>query len=214
MKNKREFPNGLYCITAEELSAGRKNSEVVSAMLSCGVRVIQYREKEKCGLDKYREALALRDMAARKNAIFIVNDDIDIACAIEADGVHIGQSDMPPEAVRKLVGEKMIIGLSTHSPEHLTIAMRHDIDYIGAGPVFATSTKKDVCAPVGFDYIDHVVKFSSLPFVAIGGIKENNVASVCERGAKSIAIVSDITGAKDICAKIEAIMSIMSKYEN
>lgn len=200
---------GLYGLTAEKFSLGRTNADVVRAMLDAGIRIIQYREKtKKMGL-KYEECLQLRAMTHEAGAAFIVNDDIDLALLVGADGVHVGQEDLPVEAVRSLVGEDMAIGLSTHSPEQARAAVARGADYIGVGPIFATQTKEDVCAPVGFEYLDFVVRDVDLPFVAIGGIKEHNLGDVAACGARCMALVTEITAAEDIRSKIAALMRVL-----
>ena len=124
-------------------------------------------------------------MTRQAGATFIVNDHVDLALLTEADGVHIGQEDLPPAAVRKLLGPGKIIGLSTHGPGQARAAQTSGlVDYIGVGPIFATKTKKDVCDPVGFEYLDYVVEHIPMPFVAIGGIKAHNIADVRKRGAR------------------------------
>jgi len=128
---------------------------------------------------------------------------------VGADGVHVGQEDYPIQNVRNLVGEDMVIGLSTHSPQQAEDAYRHGADYIGVGPIFKTYTKDDVCDPVGFEYLDYAVKQAKLPFVAIGGIKVSNVEAICERGATCVAMVTEIVGAEDIKATIQQIRSKM-----
>lgn len=200
---------GLYGLTAEKFSLGRTNADVVRAMLDAGIRIIQYREKaKKMGL-KFEECLQLRAMTREAGAAFIVNDDIDLALLVGADGVHVGQEDLPVEAVRSLVGEDMAIGLSTHSPEQARAAVAQGADYIGVGPIFATQTKEDVCAPVGFEYLDFVVRGVDLPFVAIGGIKEHNLGDVAAHGARCMALVTEITAAEDIRSKIAALMRVL-----
>ncbi len=193
----------IYGITAEEYSLGRTNVEVVARMIDSGIKIIQYREKEKKARQKYGECLKIRKMTREAGVTFIVNDHVDLALLVGADGVHLGQDDLPPQRVRELVGEKMFIGLSTHSPQQAKAAVSLGVDYIGVGPIFATKTKKDVCEPVGLEYLDYVVKNISLPFVAIGGIKEHNIAEVRSRGAKCIALVTEIVGSGDIGAKEE-----------
>jgi len=195
----------IYGITAEEHSLGRNNIEVVEQMLAGGVRVIQYREKDKKAREKYLECMKIREMTREAGAVFIVNDDVDIAILACADGVHVGQDDLPPEEVRRLVGEQMVIGLSTHSPEQARAALAGGVDYIGVGPIFATRTKKDVCDPVGLGYLEYVVRNIKIPAVAIGGIKEHNIGEVARRGACCIALVTEIVGAADIPAKVEAL---------
>jgi thiamine-phosphate pyrophosphorylase len=197
----------IYGITADEYSLGRGNVETVRQMLAAGIRVIQYREKDKTVRQMYEECLAIRELTRSAGVTFVVNDHVDLAVAVEADGVHVGQDDLPPERVRKLVGDKMIIGLSTHSPAQArdVEGMSGTIDYIGVGPVFATKTKRDVCEPVGLDYLRYVAENINLPFVAIGGIKEHNIASVREGGARIISLVTEIVGAPDLVAKVYAI---------
>lgn len=196
---------GIYGITAGEYSLGRDNIFVVGEMLAAGLKIIQYREKDKKAREKYEECLKIREMTVAAGATFIVNDDVDLALLVGADGVHLGQDDLPPRAVRRLVGEEMIIGMSTHSPEQAGEALAAGVDYIGVGPIFATKTKKDVCDPVGLEYLDYVVQNVNILFVAIGGIKEHNIAEVAGRGARCIALVTEIVGAPDIPARVRAL---------
>ena len=201
----------LYCITSEEHSRGRNNIEVVGEMIKAGVKVIQYREKEKKLLHKYNECMKIRAMTKEAGVTFIVNDHIDIAILVKADGVHIGQDDLPIEKVRELVGEDMIIGVSTHSPEQAEDAVRRGADYIGVGPIYRTYTKKDVCEPVGLEYLSYVVQNLSIPYVAIGGIKQHNMYEVIECGAKCIAMATEIVGADNIGEKIRDIKDNMRR---
>ncbi|KJR96135.1 MAG: thiamine-phosphate pyrophosphorylase [Peptococcaceae bacterium BRH_c4a] len=205
---------GIYGITAEEYSLGRSNIEVVARMIGSGIRVIQYREKGKSMGQKYRECLKIRELTAKAGVTFIINDHADLALLVGADGVHIGQDDLPPQKVRYLVGDQMIIGLSTHSPEQALAAEESSaVDYIGVGPIFPTSTKKDVCDAVGLEYLEYAVKNISLPQVAIGGIKEHNIAAVIGRGARCVALVTEIAGAEDIEAKVCALKESFSHKE-
>lgn len=196
----------LYGITAVEHSLGRSNIEVVDAMIEAGVKVIQYREKNKKARQMYEECILIREKTQAAGVTFIVNDFIDLALVVKADGVHIGQDDLPPIEVRRLVDSDMIIGLSTHSPKQADEAVKQAVvDYIGVGPIYKTQTKVDVCQPVGLEYLDYVVNNIKLPFVAIGGIKTHNVSIINKHGARTIAIVTEIVGAPDISAKIRAI---------
>lgn len=199
----------IYGLTDDSLSLGRPVVDVVDAMLRAGVRIIQYREKEKKSGAMLQDCLALRRMTREAGACFIVNDHVDIAMLCDADGVHVGQDDLPVAAVRQLVGPDRIIGLSTHSPEQALAAVACGADYIGVGPIFATRTKKDVCDPVGYDYLDWVVANMSLPFVAIGGIKRHNIAKVVRHGARSCALVSEIVGAEDIVQRVGELRLLM-----
>ncbi|MBF7084653.1 thiamine phosphate synthase [Desulfallas sp. Bu1-1] len=204
----------IYGITAEEHSRGRSNIEVVRQMIAAGIKVIQYREKEKTLREKYSECLQIREMTREAGVTFIVNDHVDLALLVDADGVHVGQDDLPPDQIRKLVGDGMIIGMSTHSPAQARAAVNSGVDYIGVGPIFATKTKKDVCEPVGLEYLDYAVNNVTIPFVAIGGIKEHNIAEVARRGARCIALVTEIVGAPDIEAKVRALRAAMGRKED
>lgn len=198
----------IYTITAEAMSNGRDNIEVVGKMLEAGIKFIQYREKTKPALDRYNECLKLREMTREAGAVFLIDDFVDLAMAVDADGVHVGQTDLPVKVVRQLIGEDKIIGLSTHEPAQLDKSneLGDIIDYIGVGPVYATQTKKDA-VPVGFSYVEYAAKNAKHPFVAIGGIKEHNICDVAAHGAKTFAIVSEIVGADDIVGKIKSIES-------
>lgn len=147
----------------------------------------------------YQECLAIRDLTRQAGVTFIVNDHIDLALLVEADGIHIGQDDLPVQAVRRLIGNDLLLGLSTHKPQEAEAAAESGVvDYIGVGPIFSTATKKDVCAPVGFEYLRYVVEKISLPFVAIGGIKEHNIAELKQLGVSQFALITELVGAADI----------------
>ncbi|MFA5346189.1 MAG: thiamine phosphate synthase [Candidatus Omnitrophota bacterium] len=206
-KQKLLFP--LYCITAEEYSLGRSNIEVARDIFSSGVKILQYREKEKSKKNKFAECLKIRRMAYRAKATLIINDDIDIALAVKADGVHLGQSDMPAVAARRLVGKAMIIGVSTHSSQQAKQAVKDGADYIGVGPIYPTRTKRDVCPAVGLEYLDYVSKNVDLPFVAIGGIKRHNLCQVRAHGALVIAMITEIVSAPDIRRRIREILALI-----
>ena len=197
----------LYALTDSRLSRGRPLEEVADKLLSSGIHILQYREKRLPAGKMLEECRMLREMTRKANACFIVNDHIDIAMLAGADGVHIGQDDLPVEEVRRLVGPDIIIGLSTHSPEQARAAA--GADYIGVGPIFATQTKEDVVDPVGFEYLDWVVANNDLPFVAIGGIKEHNIGEVAAHGAKCCALVSELVGAPDIAEKVRKLRKAM-----
>ena len=210
---KPELPQGIYGITAEKFSRGRSNIEVVRAMIAGGCGIIQYREKrpDKTFAAMLAECRAIRQLTKEAGVLFIVNDYPDLAMMVDADGVHVGQDDFPPDTVRQLIGPDKIIGLSTHSPEQERAARQSGADYIGVGPIFATSTKEDVCAPVGFSYLDYVVGNSPLPFVAIGGIKEGNIGEVLAHGAKTICLVTEIVGSDDIVATVRRLNEMWKK---
>lgn len=208
---KHILDTDLYCLTAAHMSAGRSTLDVVAQMLEAGVRLVQYREKEKKAGEQYQECLRLRAMTREAGAALVVNDDVALAVAVGADGVHVGQQDLPLPAVRQVVGRDMAIGISTHSPQQARAAVAEGADYIGVGPLFATQTKADVCEPVGLEYLDWVAANIALPFVAIGGIKRHNVAEVVRRGAPCVALVSEITAAADIGEAIRAVRAEMAE---
>nr|WP_105368690.1 thiamine phosphate synthase [Acetivibrio saccincola] len=197
-KRRRITLKGLYCITAHEFSKGRSNIEVVEKMIKGGAKILQYREKDKNFIDMYEECVKIRKLTQEAGVTFIVNDHVDLAMMVNADGVHLGQDDYPIEKVRELVGEDMIIGLSTHSPKQVQDALKKDVDYIGVGPIYRTYTKKDVCDPVGLEYLEYVIGNINIPYVAIGGIKEHNLHEVLSKGAKCVSMVTEITEAEDI----------------
>ena len=204
-EKRRVLLKGLYCITAHEFSKGRSNVEVVQSMIEAGVKTIQYREKDKSFINMYKECVKIREMTKEAGVTFIVNDHVDMAMMVKADGVHVGQDDYPVEKIRELVGEDMIIGLSTHSPKQAQEALKQDMDYIGVGPIYKTYTKKDVCDPVGLEYLEYVIKNIHIPYVAIGGIKEHNLNQVLSKNAKCVSMVTEITGAEDIKEKASRI---------
>ena len=199
----------LYALTDSRLSLGRPLEEVVRALLGAGIRIVQYREKKMKGGEMLEECRLMRRLCDEYDACFIVDDHVDLAMISRADGVHIGQEDIPLPDVRALVGPDMCIGLSTHSPEQAREAARLGADYIGVGPVFATQTKEDVVAPVGFSYLDWAAAEAGVPFVAIGGIKEHNIGEVARHGARCCALVSELVGAPDIGAKVAAVRRAM-----
>ncbi len=213
MKNKRKIlPSGVYGITAEKFSCGRSNIQVAEEMIKGGIKVLQYREKRhlKDYCDILAECQAIRDITREYGVTFIINDFVDIALLVDADGVHVGQEDLPVDAVRRLLGPNKIIGLSTHSPEQAQKAQEVGADYIGVGPIYATQTKENVCAPTGFEYLEYVVENVAIPFVAIGGIKQHNIDEVVKRGAQSICLVTEIVGADNIAQTVKSLNNALS----
>ncbi|HVJ49682.1 thiamine phosphate synthase [Desulfitobacterium sp.] len=206
---KKTLPSGLYALTSEPHSLGRSNIEVAKEILNAGIKILQYREKNKKARQMYEECLVIREMTREAGALFIVNDHLDIAIAVDADGVHVGQDDLPVKWVRKIIGPSRIIGVSTHSPEQAQKAVADGADYIGVGPIYATHTKTDVCDPVGLEYLRYVVENIDLPFVAIGGIKEHNLAEVLQNGAQTVALVTEIVGSLDIKRTIHRLQKNM-----
>ncbi|OLO26928.1 thiamine-phosphate diphosphorylase [Alkalihalophilus pseudofirmus] len=192
----REFK--LYTITGEEFHQGRDLMTVMEQAIIGGSDIIQLRDKTNSKKVVFEKGKQLRELTKKYGVTFIVNDHIDVALAVDADGIHIGQDDLPIEEARKIVGKDKIIGLSTHAIEEAREAERAGADYIGVGPIFPTKSKVDVVDPVTTDYIRQVVKEITIPFVAIGGIKLHNVDQVLEAGATRICAISEIVGADDI----------------
>ena len=201
LTSKKSLPQGIYGITFEKFSNGRSNIEVVDEMIKAGIKIIQYREKDKNFQKMYEEAKTLRKMTKEAGVLFIINDHVELAMMVDADGVHIGDDDWPLKEVRKLLGDDKIIGLSTHSKKQALRAVELGADYIGVGPIYDTLTKD--YATVGIKYLEFVAQNIPIPFVAIGGIKEHNIQEVIKAGAKSIALVTEITQAIDIKEKIK-----------
>lgn len=205
----RSFPEtDIYCITDSRQCLGRSTLDVVEKMLEAGIKVIQYREKDKKAGEMLEECLAIRQMTRDAECCFIVNDHVDIALLCQADGVHVGQEDLPLAAVRSLMGPDRIIGVSTHRRAEAEAAIKDGANYIGVGPIFPTNTKKTTPA-VGFAYLEEIAPMCPIPFVTIGGINEKTVVEAVKRGAKCCVIVSDITLAEDIPAKIARLRKLI-----
>ncbi|MBD5641564.1 MAG: thiamine phosphate synthase [Desulfovibrio sp.] len=200
----------LYALTDSRLSLGRSLREVATALLEAGIKILQYREKKAPMARKYEECKLLRALTRDYDACLVVNDHIELALACECDGLHVGQDDLPLPALRRLA-PGLMIGISTHSPAQALQARADGADYIGVGPIFATQTKEDVVAPVGFEYLDWVAGNLDLPFVAIGGIKAHNIFEVARHGANCCALVSELVGAPDIGAKVAQTRAAMAK---
>ncbi|WP_042413550.1 thiamine phosphate synthase [Geomicrobium sp. JCM 19038] len=184
--------NGLYAITAEELHPGRPLLEVMEETLQGGAKMIQYRDKKGSKKQVIENARALSALAKSYDVPFIMNDHLDVALIIDADGVHFGQDDVPLTEARKLLGPNKLIGISTHSLEEAVRAERGGADYIGVGPVFATATKKDAQQEIGLTLLQEVVEGVAIPTVAIGGINRQNALSVIETGVTQVAVISDV----------------------
>lgn len=194
----------IYGILGEEFSLGRSNIEITREMIKAGIKIIQYREKKKNKLEKFRDCEAIRNITKDNNVTFIVNDDTDIALAVNADGVHIGQEDMPIEEVKKIAGD-MLIGVSTHNKNQAIEAIKNGADYIGVGPIFYTSTKKNIEKSHGLTFLKWVSDNVPIPYVAIGGINESNIAAVKSSGGRYFAMISELVGVQDITKKVNDI---------
>jgi len=188
----------LYVITGEQFHPGRGYLEVMEEAILGGADIIQLREKNKSKKELLEMARELKKLTTKYDIPFIVNDHIDIALAVDADGIHLGQDDLPLAEARRIMGPNKIIGISTHALEEAIEAEKNGADYIGVGPVYETKSKVDVVDPVGLGYVQEVVKHTTIPFVAIGGIKLHNLEQVLQAGAKSICVISAIVGAENV----------------
>jgi len=202
------YLNGLCFITARKESC-LTMKEIVAIILNAGVKCIQYREKDKSRRDLYREALMLRELTNNLGASFIVNDHTDLALATDADGVHLGQEDLPLKEARKILGKEKIIGISTHNLAEALAAEEGGADYIGFGPIFYTKTK-DAGEPKGVNALKEIKKQIKIPVVAIGGINAGNVKAVIDSGADAVAVSSGIIQG-DITGNITRLMNMLKK---
>jgi len=194
----------LYVVITEAFCAERPPLEILSAALDAGVRLVQLREKDIPDRTFYRQALQFRDFTASKNSLLIVNDRIDIALAVEADGVHLGQDDLPVEAARSLAPD-LIIGCSTHSVAEAVSAQKVGAGYVNIGPIFPTQTKSHASGALGPDAIESIAVNLDITWTVMGGINLSNIDRVLERGAKRVAVVTAVTAAKDVKAACLAI---------
>ncbi|MGO6968325.1 thiamine phosphate synthase [Rhizobium leguminosarum] len=191
------FDLSLYLVLDPDLCAGIGMVETARLAVAGGATMVQLRDKHAGTVRMIETGRALKQALDGTGALLIVNDDVEAAIAIGADGLHIGQEDMDARKARAMVGAEMILGLSVES-EALANAVDPDlVDYTGVGPVFATPTKADHKQPIGFDGLARLVKASPLPSVAIGGLKADHVAQVFAAGAKGLAVVSAICGTPD-----------------
>ena len=188
----------LYLVTDARLSRGRSHREVVSAAIRGGVTVVQYREKNASTRQMVAEALELREVCRAQHVLFIVNDRVDVALAVDADGVHVGQDDLPVALARRWVGPEKLVGASAENVEQALAAIADGADYLGVSPVFATATKSDAGEPMGLGGLGQIVSKSTLPVVGISGINATNAASVIRAGAAGVAVVSAIVSAEDV----------------
>ncbi len=188
-----------YLVTAEAISAGRSTVDIVEAAVAGGVDVVQLREKEMPVRNRYDLGLELRELTRETDVPLIVNDRVDLAAAIDADGVHLGDEDLPIAVARDRLGEDAIVGRSVSTPEAAREAEQEGADYLGVGAVYPTDSKDPdpEGTEIGLDRIRAVVQAVELPFVGIGGVNPDNAAAVVEAGADGVAVISAITAADD-----------------
>jgi thiamine-phosphate pyrophosphorylase len=189
----------LYVITDEQVGRGRSHLQIAEAAILGGADVLQLRDKESSGGRLFRVALQLRKLTREAKVPLIVNDRLDIALAVEADGVHLGQADLPASVARNIMGSGRILGVSAATVAEAVAAEKDGADYLGVGPVFdARGTKPDAGEPRGLELIANVRRRCRIPIVAIGGIDADNARKVLEAGADAAAVISAIAAADDI----------------
>ena len=195
--NKQNIDYSLYLVTDRELARGRSTVEVVKAAVSGGVTCIQLREKDCSTLEFIEQARAIKNFLEEREVPLIINDRLDVALAVGADGVHLGQSDMPLEVAQKIAGPSMLIGISAESVQDAVEAENGGADYLGVSPIYATPTKTDTAPPLGIQGLREIKNRVKIPLVGIGGLNNSNAAEVIRNGADGVAVVSAIVAAED-----------------
>ncbi|MDH4186543.1 MAG: thiamine phosphate synthase [Nitrospira sp.] len=207
--NIRQKLSGLYVILDPSISPDRSLRDVLTQSALAGVMIFQYRNKTAAMWEAYAEALPLRQQAAELGVLFIVNDRCDLALAINADGVHLGQSDLPADLARKIMGPDKLIGVSTHNPDQVRKAIAGRPDYLGFGPIFKPGSKPDHDPVVGIEGLQTIRTLTSLPIFAIGGIQTDQIEDVMHAGANGVAVISAILKAPDIQKTVRTFLAHM-----
>ncbi len=208
---KPQFDLSLYLVTDRSLSLGRSLEHVVEEAVKGGVSMVQLREKDCSSAEFYELAIKLKALLTPYQVPLIINDRLDIALACDAEGLHIGQSDLPYSVARKLMGNDKIIGLSVENIEDVMEANRLDVDYIGISPVFDTQTKNDTAKALGIDGVKEISKLSIHPSVGIGGSNQSNAEQIITAGADGISVLSAIMSAVDPKKSAEELMKIVKQ---
>jgi len=201
----------FYMVTYSSISKKGIVSDVKDA-LDAGCRFIQYREKRKSTREMVKEAQILKNICKNK-AVFLVNDRVDIALAVDADGVHLGQDDMPVSFARRLLGDKKIIGLTVHNVEEAVEAERMGADYVGLAPIFKTDTKEDSGDPCGVEVLERIRSKIAIPIVAVGGININNVEEVVRKGADGVVAVSAVLDSDNVYSGIKDFIRVIKEVK-
>ena len=203
--------SGLYVILDPSVCPDRSLADILKEAARTGVRLFQYRNKTASMKEAYAEALPLRTIAEELGVTFIVNDRCDLALAVDADGVHLGQTDLPYADARKVMGPNKIIGLSTHNAEQVKEAEQRKPDYIGFGPIFKPASKQDHDPVVGIAGLTEIRSLTSLPVFAIGGIQLDQVRNVMQAGADGIAVISAVLNAPDVAKAVTELIAQMNQ---
>ncbi len=203
----------LYLVTDRGLARGRSTLEIVSAAVRGGATVVQLREKDCSTRDFIEQGLAIKEFLKDRGVPLIINDRVDVAQAVKADGVHLGQTDMPLGMAKKILGDSMIIGISAESLQDAVEAENGGADYLGVSPIYATPTKTDTAAPLGLEGLREIRKAVRLPLVGIGGLNRDNAAEVIRSGADGVAVVSAIVAADDPQTAADAIKQTIKEAQ-
>ncbi|WP_156276165.1 thiamine phosphate synthase [Neomoorella glycerini] len=204
-------PWDLYVIITTNLGGGRPTLELVRQALAGGATAIQLREKDLPARELVELGREIRQLTHAAGATFIVNDRLDVALAVEADGVHIGQEDLPARVARELLGPGKILGVSTGTVLEARQAVADGADYLGVGSIYATKSKEDAGEPIGLAGLKAIRAAVTIPLVAIGGINSSNAADVIAAGADGVAVVSAVIGAPDIAAAARELLAAVRR---
>lgn len=188
----------LYLVTDRRFLKDRTLKSAVEDSIKGGVTIVQVREKDVTTREFYKVALEVKEITDKYNVPLIINDRIDIAQAIDADGVHLGQDDMPIKLARKILGKNKIIGISVGNVDEAKEAEKDGADYVGIGAIFFTGSKKDIDTPIGTSGLKEVVESINIPSVAIGGVNKENLSGVIKTGTNGAAVISAILGKENI----------------
>ena len=208
----KPLPGPLYPITHCPNSQGWNHVDFSHCLIRCGIRFFQVRDKTLPDGRLYPQLLTIRLLCEKAGAGFLVNDRVDLALAVQADGVHLGQDDLPPAVARRLLGEKAVIGLSTHSWDQFRRGLEEPVDYLALGPVFPTGTKADAAPVLDPELLRTASGSTDLPLVAIGGISVEKAPRVWQSGVRSVAVISDIAGAESPECRIRAYLERSRKW--
>ncbi|MBS1196525.1 MAG: thiamine-phosphate diphosphorylase [Proteobacteria bacterium] len=202
----KRFDLSLYLVLDPDLCGGRAGMvETARIAANHGVRMVQLRAPNWKKRQWLETALALKQVLAGSGVALIINDQVDVALAVDADGVHVGQADLPPEMVRKLIGPDKLLGLSVASADQLAASSLAGVDYLGVGPIYPTSTKTDAAPVLGLSGLTELLSSINLPVVAIGGIQPGICAPIIAAGAQGVAVVSAICGQPDVAVATAAL---------
>lgn len=211
MAHQPHLLSGLYVILDPSVRPDRPLSNVLTAAAAGGAKLFQYRNKMAAMKDAYAEAFPLRNQARKLGVLFIVNDRCDLAMAIDADGVHLGQDDLPYADARKLLGPHKVIGLSTHHSEQVKAASQLQPDYLGFGPIFKPASKLIHDPVVGIEGLKQIRPLTALPIFAIGGIGWDQVRPVMQAGANGVAVISAALNVSDVTQAVEKLIGQMTR---